>query len=1156
MESLLASLPAYQGEGLYTTSCLSDNGLPLFRLPLEVWAFWFILWFILWGVVIKLASVPKFIDSILVDLLENNTTNPPSLPETNTTNPTSLPETNTTNPTTLPETNITNPTTLPETNTTNPTTLPETNTTNPTTLPETNTTNTNESNASTQGDSALVDKLEREKRDLQMEIAQINTDQNNTPLLNKLRRDLREAERNLEHERTKSREAGETIKAQEEEIARLKKDCQEMKKDNEKLKNMNEILRKEHMATTDTKNAEELKKKLEEPRVTTRQHDDIVKAKNKEIQELNIKLTVQSNAIGRLEDEKNKLGTMHERVVKQLHAADHKQTTLIKQGQVDRENFERQTQEQKQTVQEMQSRLAHEANEKDQSEYKLEVALANSKALLDDEYAKRAKVKERVVELEEQKTRTRAELEAKLESEKRSREAAEYEKNKLTGEVKELSQSNRKHGGTDNALILFNQTFRSGWTLIPTSGVNLECALHAITLSYTHQAQPLTNVSGPTIEELREIVRSSEYQAQISAFRTEDDDENEQQGISNLRADQAALALRIWGKQRGLDLQLGLHVPNKSQTFVIKSDGNTGEKHIIWVHNNQTQKGSEKALNHYSGIKHNTEASQANQQLGADKAALEKQLDTPKNSAASEHTKSTLPPQHHSQDQAQYKYCVDCGYVRYLPSEAETFRKNHTDSIEPGKESNCKRFFLPAAFASSGSEAIPRTFDVKTGMRLKQYREYGEAQPPIIPDNPHASHPVLKDWNPKGYFCEFCQELMWEDPETHGPRTWDQFFADHVPACKNQAPKSRNRHPGHEGENYRPPIRQFNKYTGERIYKLAEKIPSSSSKHKTTSGPASRRAPTTGGNKPNPNLPVAPSGNAASSSNSGVKTENAGAFPAKNASTPNPPPVDAVPQILTSNNEGKAPVRDDTELTLASSNPVPEKAQPRDPPPVKEVKKSVDSFRMERTPDFDWAEDSPTLEPSKNEKTIPQSVSSTPKPNRVIEHNYQRVGPAPASASPKPVATSGMSQSRYADASPKPAATSGMSQSRYADADAGPIDTKYIPFRRWFCEKCGQDVTFPGKPQERFDHIRTHGEDEPNIYDQATGKLKEKTEDDASRRGGGKGSGPGSGSGKKGNYRGGYRGSGQKGKNNKFGLFDSYSANPSTVMKMAMMEMT
>jgi hypothetical protein len=84
------------------------------------------------------------------------------------------------------------------------------------------------------------------------------------------------------------------------------------------------------------------------------------------------------------------------------------------------------------------------------------------------------------------------------------------------------------------------------YTIIPTSGSNLECGLYALINSIRSQ---LPSEAPPSIDELHTILNSPDMLQRMSDAGVTD--------MQNLTVDHVAGVLQIWGQERGLSLQLG-----------------------------------------------------------------------------------------------------------------------------------------------------------------------------------------------------------------------------------------------------------------------------------------------------------------------------------------------------------------------------------------------------------------------------------------------------------------------------------------------------------------------------------------------------------------------------------------------------------------------
>jgi hypothetical protein len=138
---------------------------------------------------------------------------------------------------------------------------------------------------------------------------------------------------------------------------------------------------------------------------------------------------------------------------------------------------------------------------------------------------------------------------------------------------------------------LFIRTFPSGHETMETSGDNLLCALHAIILSYSEQPPPDTYAQPPTIQQVQDIVASSEYQDLMKDQDTMG--EVETTNTNFFGGDQAGAILWLWGRQRNLNLRLGIHTDD--DTYLVGTQTDDNHPHTIWIHHN--------GAGHWEGIK-------------------------------------------------------------------------------------------------------------------------------------------------------------------------------------------------------------------------------------------------------------------------------------------------------------------------------------------------------------------------------------------------------------------------------------------------------------------------------------------------------------------------------------------------------------------------
>jgi len=98
----------------------------------------------------------------------------------------------------------------------------------------------------------------------------------------------------------------------------------------------------------------------------------------------------------------------------------------------------------------------------------------------------------------------------------------------------------------------------------------------------------------PTIDSLQAVLNSREYAQQASGFMLTN--------RNNFHVDQIGLVLFLWGRRRGMDLQIG-YVPEGQEAQLVPHPKRGGRR-VVWIHNvaGGLEEGAD-ALGHFSGMR-------------------------------------------------------------------------------------------------------------------------------------------------------------------------------------------------------------------------------------------------------------------------------------------------------------------------------------------------------------------------------------------------------------------------------------------------------------------------------------------------------------------------------------------------------------------------
>lgn len=143
----------------------------------------------------------------------------------------------------------------------------------------------------------------------------------------------------------------------------------------------------------------------------------------------------------------------------------------------------------------------------------------------------------------------------------------------------------------NTARRLFQGQFPTGYTTIWVSGYNLLCGVRALTESI--------NASGLGCQALESDLLEIRRSPQITDFEQETGSEA-RLNTNNFFIDQLGAILRIWGQQRGLDLQLG-YILSDTRAFRVPAETALTAQ-IIWISSSSSTGVDGSQIDHYKGI--------------------------------------------------------------------------------------------------------------------------------------------------------------------------------------------------------------------------------------------------------------------------------------------------------------------------------------------------------------------------------------------------------------------------------------------------------------------------------------------------------------------------------------------------------------------------
>ncbi|KAG9236510.1 hypothetical protein BJ875DRAFT_482158 [Amylocarpus encephaloides] len=152
------------------------------------------------------------------------------------------------------------------------------------------------------------------------------------------------------------------------------------------------------------------------------------------------------------------------------------------------------------------------------------------------------------------------------------------------------------------ALARFVETYPNYlFVEIQVSGEGLECGIRAIIAT---MRAGNCNFDLPSESDLRDILHRQYNQLMDHPnFKLGSPQELQQViGLDNFSVDQLGGALRLWGEERGLVLQLGWVVGNQAQLAAIELAG-CGPVTRVWIGNNGANQVNNNLIGHYCGLR-------------------------------------------------------------------------------------------------------------------------------------------------------------------------------------------------------------------------------------------------------------------------------------------------------------------------------------------------------------------------------------------------------------------------------------------------------------------------------------------------------------------------------------------------------------------------
>ena len=135
------------------------------------------------------------------------------------------------------------------------------------------------------------------------------------------------------------------------------------------------------------------------------------------------------------------------------------------------------------------------------------------------------------------------------------------------------------------------RAFPDGWQRLRTSGVDLECGLHAIILSIEHQRP---DISTPMLQDLRDISQRETVALDRPIVGIDNS--------SNFTVGRLGAILYEWGQSHNSNLQLGYVQPGRQANLIGTLDDGRDDVNIIWIYKNNPTGQSERHIDHFEGL--------------------------------------------------------------------------------------------------------------------------------------------------------------------------------------------------------------------------------------------------------------------------------------------------------------------------------------------------------------------------------------------------------------------------------------------------------------------------------------------------------------------------------------------------------------------------
>jgi len=136
------------------------------------------------------------------------------------------------------------------------------------------------------------------------------------------------------------------------------------------------------------------------------------------------------------------------------------------------------------------------------------------------------------------------------------------------------------------AQTAYNHSFPNGHLTIPTPTSNLHCGLAATTLTMLAMHPP----PHPTTASLLSVFHSPLYASHAAGFGLSNE--------NNFHVDQIGLVLFLWGRERGLDLQVGFVDEGGVPRLVPQPEGRG--RVVVWIFHKE---GVEGGVGHFEGMR-------------------------------------------------------------------------------------------------------------------------------------------------------------------------------------------------------------------------------------------------------------------------------------------------------------------------------------------------------------------------------------------------------------------------------------------------------------------------------------------------------------------------------------------------------------------------